>query len=172
MDCSLFIRGASPWRSTSCPEPHTNWILPERFPSRQNLLSWSPGLWFYYLPCSFLSRFSTLQFCVCCTQIFDQLTFVCGRSSKISPLVSFFLDMLHVVCILSAFFWWWFWQPAPPDSWELLSPRVGSRLYVRKNVRDSGLRISSGFLTVWVALNFAILKMKGLWEVRIYGIVS
>lgn len=44
--------------------------------------------------------------------------------------------------------------------------RVGSRQYVRKNVRDSGvlksLRICSGFLTVWVDFNFAILKMKGL----------
>lgn len=47
-----------------------------------------------------------------------------------------------------------------------MSPRVGSRGYVRKNVRDSGvlksLKISSEFLTVWVALNFAILKIKGL----------
>lgn len=31
---ALLLRGASPWRSTSCPEPHTDWILPKRFPSR------------------------------------------------------------------------------------------------------------------------------------------
>lgn len=31
---ALFLRGASPWTSTSCPEPYPNWILPKRFPSR------------------------------------------------------------------------------------------------------------------------------------------
>lgn len=86
--------GADSWNSTRSPGP-PSWsisrgILPSRF---LNLLSWSPGLWSCFLPCSFLSEswsppsMTTATKDVPSCYIPNKLFFVSMRSSRQSSFV-------------------------------------------------------------------------------------
>lgn len=157
----------------------SHWILPRKFQTLNLLLAWLISLQIFNSTVLCLLQPRLLL------HVFDQFFPVCNRSSKTSPLASFFLDMLQVVRIKQkdlhprAFFWWWFWQSAGPCSPVLFSPRVGSRGYLRKSVRNSGglkrLRVSSGFLSCVGNTEFCRPKDDRAvlcWERRILEIES
>lgn len=93
----LFLRRASPWRSTSCPEPHTNWILPGRFPSRPKpaFLKSRVMILLFALLISLKIFNSTVLFAAV-TSLTSLLLFVAGPARRLrchlSSILSFFLS--------------------------------------------------------------------------------